>query len=143
MLANKFRSKNVRGMFVHAQNIVANICCSMECCLIWPLCSRTIQLSQVKAGKSGARNMRRSLVRIATSTHEVIFKMEVEAMEKNRMDKTKTRWIDAQISKLMDLCEERYYIWNITHINYRNREMKSQAFQDSRHFLHSTKIWRV
>ena len=45
MLANKFRSKNVRGMFVHAQNIFANICCSIECCLIWPLCSRTIQLS--------------------------------------------------------------------------------------------------
>ena len=82
----------------------------MECCLIWPLCSRTIQLCKVKAGKSGARNMRKSLVCIATSPHEVIFKMEVEAMEKNRMDKTKTRWIDAQISKLID----------ITHMNYRN-----------------------
>ena len=48
MLANKFGSKSVRGMFVHAKNIFANICCSIECCLIWPLCSRTIQLSQVK-----------------------------------------------------------------------------------------------
>ena len=51
MLANKFRSRNVRGMFVHAQNIFANICCSIECCLIWPLCSRTIQLSHVKVAK--------------------------------------------------------------------------------------------
>ena len=33
MLANKFRSKNVRGMFVHAQDIFENICCSIECCL--------------------------------------------------------------------------------------------------------------
>ena len=71
--------------------------------------------------------MRRSLVRIATSPNEVIFKMEVEAMEKNRMDKTKTRWIDAQISKLID----------ITHMNYRNREMKSQAFSRV-----SIVIWR-
>ena len=46
------------------------------------------------------------------------------------MDKTKTRWIDAQISKLIDLCEERYCIWDITHMNYRHREMKSQAFQE-------------
>ena len=83
MLANKVRSQNVHGMFVHAQNIFANICYLMECSLIWPLCLQTLQLSQVKAGKIDARNMRRSLVRIATSTHEVIFKMELEAMEKN------------------------------------------------------------
>ena len=44
----QIRSKNVRGMFVHAQNIFANICCSIECCLIWPICSRAIRLSQVK-----------------------------------------------------------------------------------------------
>ena len=48
MLANKLGSKNVRGMFLHAQNIFANICCSIECCLIWPLCSPTIQLTQIK-----------------------------------------------------------------------------------------------
>ena len=46
--ANKFRSKNVRCMFVHAQNIFTNICCSMECYLIWPLCLPKIQLIQVK-----------------------------------------------------------------------------------------------
>ena len=41
MSANKFRSQNVRGMLVYAQNIFANNCCSMECCLIWPLCRPT------------------------------------------------------------------------------------------------------
>ena len=55
MLANKFRSKNVRGMSVHAQNIFANICCLMECCPIWPLCSPTIQLSLVKLRENYAK----------------------------------------------------------------------------------------
>ena len=44
--------------------------------------------------------MPRSLVRIATSTHEVILKIEVEALEKNRMDKAETRWFDAQNIKI-------------------------------------------
>ena len=65
MLANKFRSKNVRGMFVHAENIFANICCSMECCLIWPLCSRTIQLIYVKVA---AEICEKSFKLIVTST---------------------------------------------------------------------------
>ena len=56
IFANKFKSKNVRGMFVHTQNIFSNICCSMECCLIWPLCSRTIQLSQVKVARELCEN---------------------------------------------------------------------------------------
>ena len=55
--------KNVRGMFVLAQNILANICCSIECCLIWPLCSRTIQLSQVKvAGELCENHLSRLLL---------------------------------------------------------------------------------
>ena len=63
MLANKFKSKNVRGIFVHAQNIFANICCSMECCLIWPLCSPTIQLSLVKvAGELCENHLSRLLL---------------------------------------------------------------------------------
>ena len=63
MLANKFRSKTVRGMFVNAQNIFANICCSIECCLMWPLCSPAIQLSQVKvAGELRENHLSRLLL---------------------------------------------------------------------------------
>ena len=68
MLAKKFRSKNVRGMFVHAQNIFANFCCSIECCLIWPLCSPTIQLIQVKVA---GEICEKSFKLIVTSTSSV------------------------------------------------------------------------
>ena len=46
------------------------------------------------------------------------------------MDRTKTRWSDEQILKLIELCEEQCCIWDIAHKSYRNREMKSQAFQE-------------
>ena len=56
MLANKFMAKTVGGMFANAQNIFANVCCTMEFCLIWPLCWRTIQLIQVKVAGEKCSN---------------------------------------------------------------------------------------
>ena len=55
-VGQQIQVKNVRGMFVHAQNIFANICCSIECSLIWPLCSRAMQLSQVKVARELCEN---------------------------------------------------------------------------------------
>ena len=71
-VGQQFQIKNVHCMFVEARNIFTNVSCSIECCLIWPLCSPTIQLIQVKVAK---RNMRESLKSIVTSTR-LVTKME-------------------------------------------------------------------